>query len=178
MNPETAYEQINRPTRRDYPRRSLHDLIDECCERTPDQIAVLAGEETLTYSQLRTRSNELANHLRATGIGPGDLVGLCCDRAVETPALLIGIMKSGAGYVPLDPDYPIDRLLYMVDNSEVKHVVCHSNQRPLTEQFATPTTIVDKDWEQVARAGAKSPPTTNDPEQAIAYVILHLGIHR
>ena len=167
-------KSTSRPER-DYPQRSLHELIDEVCERAPDEVAVLSGDNTQTYRQLQQQSNELANHLRSLGIGPGDLVGLCCDRVVETPALLVGIMKSGAGYVPLDPDYPIDRLLYMVENSEIKHVVAHSSQRVLTDQFDTPTTIVDQDWERVRRAGNATPSVSSDPKRDVAYVIYTSG---
>ncbi|MEO1524138.1 MAG: amino acid adenylation domain-containing protein [Planctomycetota bacterium] len=175
MNPESAYDRLNGPTKRDYPRHSIHEIVDQVCQNYTDKVAVLAKDQSQSYSELRSQSNELANHLRSQGIGPGDLVGLCCDRVVETPALMVGILKSGAGYVPLDPDYPVDRLLYMVENSEIKHVVAHSNQRHLTDQFNTPTTIVDQEWNEVAKAGSESPGIETNPETDIAYVIYTSG---
>ena len=178
MNLTETYNQLN-DTHNEYPNDSLHGVIAQQCNRTPDAIAVLGGDETQTvtqtFAQLEEKSNQLANYLIGQGIGRGDLVGLCCDRDVDMPALLIGIMKSGAGYVPLDPDYPVDRLIYMVENSEVKHVVAHTNQLPLTEQFNTPTTIVDRDWETVAAAGLQTPDDKTDPKKDVAYVIYTSG---
>ena len=173
MNSE-IYRKLN-DTHNDYPNDSLHEVIAQQCQSTPDSIAVLGGNEIQTYAQLETKSNELANYLISLGIGRGDLVGLCCDRDVDMPALLLGIMKSGAGYVPLDPDYPVDRLTYMVENSEVKHVVAHKNQLPLTKQFKTPTTIVDRDWKDVAALGSHSPSVETDPKSDVAYVIYTSG---
>lgn len=175
MNLKAIYAAINDATRSDYPQCSLHELIDDVCARTPDKIAVLAGDDTLTYAELKTRSNELANYLRSQGIGPGDLVGLCCDRVVETPVLLIGIMKSGAAYVPLDPEYPVDRLRYMVEDSGIKHVVAHSSQLHLTEQFKIPTTYVDQDWPQISKAGVDKVLSVTIPKEDVAYVIYTSG---
>ena len=107
MNIKEFYRQLNDKTKRDYPQEPLHVLIAKQCESTPDAIAVLSGDDIQTYAQLNEKSDQLANYLKSQGVGTGDLVGLCSNRDVDTPALLIGIMKSGAGYVPLDPDYPV-----------------------------------------------------------------------
>jgi len=138
MNIKKIYSQVNDITKRDFPQKALHEVISEQAQKTPDAIAVLSGEQTLTYRQLDERSNQLANFLRGQNVGRGDLVGLCCNRDVDTPALLVGIMKSGAAYVPLDPDYPVDRLAYMVENSEVKHVIAHLDQADLVADFSVP----------------------------------------
>ena len=152
MNVRAIYDQVNAKTRREYPQLTLHELIRQQCEQTPDAIAVVDHHSTQTYAQLNQRSDELAAWLKSDGVGPGDLVGLCCNRDVDTPALLIGIMKSGAGYVPLDPEYPADRLAYMADDADLKHVVAHSDQAPIVETFNLPTTFVDRDWDKVAAA--------------------------
>ncbi len=175
MNIHDVYNQINSRTKRDYPQESLHALITKQCESTPDRVAVLAGDQVQTYEELNKRSNALANYLKTQGIGRGDLVGLCCDRDVDMPALLVGIMKTGAGYVPLDPEYPVERLVYMVENSEVKHVVAHSNQRQLVDQFRIQSTIVDRDWDLVAAAGSQQPAPDCDPATDVAYVIYTSG---
>ena len=175
MNLQQIYNQVNDLTRRDFPQCALHEVISQQAMQTPNSIAVLGGDLTQTYRQLDERSNEVANYLRSKGIGRGDLVGLCCNRDVDTPALLIGIMKSGAGYVPLDPDYPIDRLIFMVENSEVQHVIAHSDQDDLTKQFGTPTTVVDRDWDEIAAAGNEPVDAKLQPESDIAYVIYTSG---
>ena len=175
MNLQKVYDQVNDPTQRNFPQKALHEVIAQQAKRTPDAIAVLSGEQTQTYRQLDQRSNELANYLRSQRIGRGDLVGLCCNRDVDTPALLVGIMKSGAGYVPLDPDYPVDRLVYMVENSEVKHIVAHLDQSDLTDKFNLPVTVVDRDWDNVSAAGNKPVDAKVNPATDIAYVIYTSG---
>ena len=171
------YDQINNETRRDFPDVSLHALIQQQCKETPNAIASLDDGQQLTYAQLDQKSDQLAAFLNSQGIGRGDLVGLCCDRNADTPALLVGIMKSGAGYVPLDPEYPVDRLVYMVENSEVKHIVAHSAQNRLTEQFNVPTTVVDRDWDKVTNTEKSTEATSSpiDPQSDVAYVIYTSG---
>ncbi|MEM9365120.1 MAG: amino acid adenylation domain-containing protein [Planctomycetota bacterium] len=166
--------QINDSTQRDFPPCSLHELIDRMCESAPDRLAIVSSNGTQTYVELQKQSSELASHLQSSGIGRGDFVGLCCDRLVETPALLLGILKSGAGYVPLDPEYPVDRLRYMAEDCGLKHVVAHKSQQDLTEQFDQPTTFVD-DWDEIASSGPGLCPVVGDPVQDVAYVIYTSG---
>ena len=175
MNIQKIYKQLNDATKRDFPQKALHELIVQQASRTPDAIAVVSGDQKQTYRQLDERSNQLANYLRGLKVGRGDLVGLCCNRDVDTPALLVGIMKSGAGYVPLDPDYPVDRLAYMVENSEVKHVIAHLDQAELTDEFETTTTFIDQDWDKIAAAGNKKVKAKVKPPTDIAYVIYTSG---
>src|SRR5262249_51209581 len=101
-----------------YPNDKLiHELFEAQVARTPDAVAVVYGGGSLTYAQLNARANQLARHLRASGIGPDKLVGICVDRNVEMVVGLLGIMKAGGAYVPLDPNYPSDRLQYMLADS-------------------------------------------------------------
>ncbi|HKV12979.1 MAG TPA: amino acid adenylation domain-containing protein, partial [Thermoanaerobaculia bacterium] len=98
----------------------VHDLFVQQAERTPDAIAVaVAGrpEERLTYAELRERSGRVAAGLRALGVSPGTIVGLETRRSLDTLAGLLGILEAGAAYLPLDPDYPADRLAFMVEDS-------------------------------------------------------------
>ena len=169
------YDSINRPTDRDYPQVSLDQLIAEQCERTPDAIAVLGGDDVLTYSQLNEKSDRVASHLVQQGIKPGDLVGLCCNRDVDTPAMLVGIMKSGAGYVPLDPDYPAERLAYMVEDSGLRHILAHGDQQQLVDTFKVPNTLIDRDWSRIEAATAVVDLPAIDVKKHIAYVIYTSG---
>ena len=122
MDTKSLYDNINDMTVREIPDVSLHALIEKTCRDFPDSVATLDAQTELTYAQLDEKSSQLSAWLNSKGIGRGDLVGLCCERNADTPALLLGILKSGAGYVPLDPDYPVDRLTYMVEDSGLKHV--------------------------------------------------------
>ena len=174
MSTESIYRNINESTRRDFPDAALHELISRQARATPGAVAVIDCDQTQTYAQLECKSEQLANHLAANGIGKGDLVGICCNRDVDLVSLLVGIMKAGAGYVPLDPDYPADRLSFMIENADVQHIVVHSDQLSLVEKHQVPTTIVDCDWAAVESAPARRP-VDIDPVTDIAYVIYTSG---
>ena len=105
----------------DYPLETatLHGLIEAQAQRTPDAPALIFEGETLSYRRLDRRANKLANHLRAQGVGVGSMVGVCMERSVEMVVALLGILKAGAAYVPLDPDYPADRLRFMLADARV-----------------------------------------------------------
>ena len=98
-------------TEREYPRdRCLHQLFEEQAARTPAAVAVVYEGEQLTYQQLNVRANQLAHYLRKLGVGPEVMVGICLERSVEMVVALLGILKAGGAYLPLDPDYPKERL--------------------------------------------------------------------
>src|SRR4029077_1137063 len=86
-------------------------------EKTPDATAVLFEDASLTYRELDARANQLAHHLRALGVGPEVVVGLCVERSLEMLIALLGILKAGGAYLPLDPDYPPERLAFMLEDS-------------------------------------------------------------
>jgi amino acid adenylation domain-containing protein len=102
-----------------YPKdRLVHELIEEQVERTPDAVAVVFESQQLTYRQLNERANHVASHLHNLGVGPNVLVGICVDRSLEMLIGLLGILKAGGAYVPLDPTFPIDRLSFMLEDSQ------------------------------------------------------------
>jgi amino acid adenylation domain-containing protein len=97
--------------------------------RTPNAIAVRAPGTRATYAALNRRANQLARHLRDQGVGPGMLVGICLDRSVDLVASLLGVLKTGAAYVPLDPGFPAARLDYMAEHSGLALVVVDSGSQ-------------------------------------------------
>ncbi|MEW5985067.1 MAG: amino acid adenylation domain-containing protein [Chloroflexota bacterium] len=108
-------------TARSYPAdQTLADLFQAQVQRTPDAVALVFGGETLTYSQLNTRANQLAYHLRARGVGPGVLVAVCAERSLELVIGLLAIFKAGGVYAPLDPSYPQERLAFMLADSQAR----------------------------------------------------------
>ena len=176
MNLKSFYSEINDATAFDIPNLPLHDLIAANCKKYPNRVATLDDTSENTYAQLDEKSNQLAAWLQSQGIGRGDLVGLCCERDADTPAWLVGILKSEAGYVPLDPDYPVDRLAYMVEDSGLKHVVTHESLLELTNSFNVPTTAIDRDWDKVAACNSTTQATSKiDPQSDVAYVIYTSG---
>jgi amino acid adenylation domain-containing protein len=107
-----------------YPRETcLHELFRQRAEETPDAVAAVSEGITLSYRELDYRSNAIAHILRANGVGPEVIVGLCAGRSLEMVAALLGILKAGGAYLPLDPTYPKDRLAYMLDDTSTSLVL-------------------------------------------------------
>src|SRR5215470_17499270 len=86
----------------------IHQLFEEQVEKTPNAVAVMFENQQLTYRELNNRANQLAHYLRKRGVGPDVLVGICVARSIEMVIGLMGILKAGGGYVPLDPSYPAE----------------------------------------------------------------------
>jgi amino acid adenylation domain-containing protein len=100
-----------------FPATLIHRLFEEKAREAPDAVAIVCGEETVTYGELNQRSNRLARFLRTHGLPTGATVGICAGRGIELVIGLLAILKSGAAYVPLDPAYPMERLAYMLDDA-------------------------------------------------------------
>ncbi len=123
--------------------RCLHALIEEQARRTPDAVAVVFQETQLTYRQLNERANQLAGRLRALGVGPGTLAGICLERSASMVVGLLGILKAGAAYLPLDPAYPADRLAFILQDAKPAVLVTHRRVREGIPAY--PGQIVDLD---------------------------------
>jgi non-ribosomal peptide synthetase component F len=106
-------------------------LFEEQVEQTPDAIAIVFEDEQLTYRQLNNRSNQIAHYLQKLGVGSEVLVGICLERSVGMIVGLLGILKAGGVYVPLDPAYPQERLNFMLEDAQVSILLTHSLLAPL-----------------------------------------------
>jgi len=110
----------------DYPReRCIFQLIDEQAVRTPDAIAVEAQGTTLTYRELTARADRIGAYLRSLGVRADTLVGVCVDRTVDAPAAMLGVWKAGGAYLPLDPNFPPDRLALFIRDTQAPIVIAH-----------------------------------------------------
>ena len=108
-------------TSADYPRdKTITQLFEEQVEKTPDNIAVVFEDQKLTYRELNQRANSLASYLRSQKIGRNDIVGIMVNRSLEMIISILAVLKSGACYIPIDPEYPQDRIEYMLNNSSAK----------------------------------------------------------
>lgn len=105
------------------PEDTIHRLFEAQVSRSPDAIAVVQGDVRLTYAELDARADMVASRLRAHGCGPGTMVGLFLDRTPRMLVALLGTLKSGAAYVPLDPSYPLDRIGFMLEDSAAPVVI-------------------------------------------------------
>jgi amino acid adenylation domain-containing protein/thioester reductase-like protein len=118
-------------TKTDYPRElCIHELILEQVERTPESVAVQFENESLTYQELDKRADELANILVAQGIKPGTLAGIFVNRSIEMLVGLLGVLKAGGAYLPLDPAFPPGRLAFMVEDSGAAAILTQTNLLP------------------------------------------------
>ncbi|MES1244348.1 MAG: non-ribosomal peptide synthase/polyketide synthase [Acidobacteriota bacterium] len=141
-------------TRTDFPRGlCLHDLVAAQAERTPDAVAVVGETERLTYRGLMDRAAAVAARLRSLDIGPEDRVGLCLDRTPDLIAAILGILQTGAAYVPLDPAYPQDRLELMLEDAQAGLLLTESILADRLRFFSGPTLLLEE-----VREGAPSPP--------------------
>jgi len=121
-------------TREAYPLGTVvHRLFEEQVARTPEAVALSHENRTLSYRELNGKANQLARYLRALGVDSGDLVAVCIDRSAEMVVALLGVLKAGAAYVPLDPNYPVERLRYMMQDASPKVVL---TGEPLKEMLS------------------------------------------
>ncbi len=136
----------------DYPQEQcIHQLFEAQVERTPKAIAVVFEEQSLTYSELNCRANQLAHYLQTLGVWPEVLVGISVERSLEMIVGLLGILKAGGAYVPLDPDYPPERLQFMLEDSQVPFLI---TQRSLLAKLpASQATLIclDHIQEQISQ---------------------------
>ncbi|GLV53936.1 hypothetical protein KDH_07870 [Dictyobacter sp. S3.2.2.5] len=150
---------------------SIHQLFEEQVERTPQAPALHFDTTHLSYQELNHQANVLAHHLVQLGIGPGMLVGHCMERSAGMLVALLGILKTGAAYVPIDPDYPQDRVAYMLEDSQVPVIITQPwLVASLPPHHAQVVCLEDLDFE----AGAPNPKVPFDPQQP-AYVIYTSG---
>jgi amino acid adenylation domain-containing protein len=162
-------------TRFDYEKdRCIHELFAVQAERTPDVVALVGEEERLTYAELNRRANQLAHYLKRLGVGPEVLVGLFMERSVEMMVGLLGILKAGAAYVPLDPGFPKERLAFMIEDANVPILL---SQRKLVTELPSPQArivCIDSDWKTIAQESTENlvgGATSDD----LAYVIYTSG---
>jgi len=114
-------------TERDYPRdKTVHQLFEEQVAKTPERIAVVCEDKLLTYGELNEKANQVAHHLLACGVTPGQSVALCVERNIDMLVALLGIIKVGGVYVPIDPDYPEERIQYILEDSQANVILTQS----------------------------------------------------
>jgi malonyl CoA-acyl carrier protein transacylase len=167
-------------TQTDYPKdQTIVDLFQAQVEKTPDNIAVVFEDQQLSYQELNTKANQLAHYLMTFGVGTETLVGICVERSLEMVIGLLGILKAGAAYVPLDPDYPQERLQFMLEDSKVKVLLSQSNllkRLPVSTETTVAAKVIclDSEWEQIAAGSGDNPVRQSGPEN-LAYVIYTSG---
>ncbi|MGJ4952834.1 non-ribosomal peptide synthase/polyketide synthase [Bradyrhizobium sp. HKCCYLS20291] len=163
-------------TARDLPPVTFPDLFAAQAAESPDAIAVVDGDESLSYAALEARANQLAHHLHDLGVGPETVVGLCVERSPALLVGLLGILKAGGVYLPLDPSYPDDRIGFMLNNAGASALVTHAGLRYRLCGSDAPRSLIllDADQPALAKRPATAPASRLDPQNA-AYVIYTSG---
>ncbi|UVT18660.1 MAG: amino acid adenylation domain-containing protein [Nitrospira sp.] len=162
-------------TQQDYPQSECFPQLFECqAERTPDAVALSMGQKALRYGELNARANQLARYLQTLGVRPGVTVGIGLERSLEMVVALMGVLKAGGTYVPLDPEYPRDRLRFMTEDASV--VVLLTSEE-LSDRFDARTCRVlclDREWERIAQQVDNNLPPIATP-QDLAYILYTSG---
>ncbi|MGG3181746.1 amino acid adenylation domain-containing protein, partial [Priestia megaterium] len=114
-------------TEADYPKKPIHLLFEEQVEKTPENVAVVYESDSLTYKELNEKANQLARTLRTHGVQPDSRIGLLMERSIDMIVGLLAILKSGGAYVPIDPEYPVERIQYILDDAEVPMVLSQAS---------------------------------------------------
>ncbi len=151
-----------------------HEWVEQRASTSPDAIAVVAGEERLTYRELSESSNRLAHQLRKMGVTRGSLVALCLDRTADLAIAPLAVWKAGGAYLPLDPEFPGDRLAFMLEDSAASVLVTQSRLLSRLPTNVPALICLDRDRQWHECEGARPPDSLSSPDD-IAYVLYTSG---
>lgn len=169
-------EEFN-ATKKSYPlTTSFVDLFEEQVSLHPEQYAVVTVEEQISYKEIDEQSNQLANYLNKQGVAAGDLIGVCISRSSNLLRTILGVLKSGATYVPIDPEYPSERIQHIIDDAQL-HWVVKTSEILLRDCHDKEVEYIDLDTviQSVAGEPKEREKTEHFNAEAIAYVIYTSG---
>ena len=162
-------------THREYPQSECFpQLFEAQVKRTPDAVALSMGQQSLRYSELNARANQLARYLQTLGARPGVAVGIGLERSLEMVIALMAVLKTGAAYVPLDPDYPRDRLRFMSEDASLIVVLTSESLADRFDAHICRRLCLDQQWGKIAQEPDHDLPPTATP-QDLAYILYTSG---
>ena len=156
------------------PETTFQQRFESWAARTPEALALAFEEERLTYGELDRRANQLAHHLRGLGVGAEGLVGICAERSPAMVVAVLGVMKAGGAYLPLDPAYPPERLAFMLEDSRASVLVTQGHLVPRLPANGARIVRLDEDRESITRGPCEAP-TPLAGAESLAYVIYTSG---
>ncbi len=158
-----------------YPRhKCINELFEEQVESNPAAVALIFGDEEISYGELNRRANKLAHHLRGLGVGPEMVVGLCVERSIEMLVGMLGILKAGGAYLPLDPQYPLKRLHFMLNDAAVPVLLTQEHLLGSLPTHWSQVICLDTDWDSISQASDENLQSSINAEN-LAYVMYTSG---
>ncbi|MEH2377487.1 MAG: amino acid adenylation domain-containing protein [Nostoc sp.] len=162
-------------TQTDYPQQAcIHQLFEAQVELTPEAVAVVFEEQQLTYRELNIKANQLAQYLQNLGVRTDVLVGICVERSLEMIVGLLGILKAGGAYAPLDPNYPVERLAFILEDAQVSVLLTQEHLLNNFPQNHTQVLCLDSDREILSQYSSENP-TSSVTSENLAYIIYTSG---
>jgi amino acid adenylation domain-containing protein len=162
-------------TRVDFPADlCLHELFETRAEQASTGVSLIFGHEHITYAELNRRADALAGYLQRLGVGPESLVGICLERSVEMIVGLLGVLKAGGVFVPLDPSYPRDMLQFMLKDAQITLLLTKQSQVSECATDLVKTVDLETDWPVITQVG-KAQPGVRVTDANAAYVIYTSG---
>lgn len=174
LSDEERFRLINEwnDTDAEYPEeKTVHQLFEERAYKSPDDVALIYQDKTMTYGELNSKANRLARTLREIGVGPDDIVGILADRSFDMAVSIFGVLKAGGAYMPIDPDYPAERKKYMLENSGAKVLLL---KPPFSVDTSGLIKVVRLDDEASYSNTGSNPESVNKPSD-LAYIIYTSG---
>jgi aspartate racemase len=156
------------------PETCIHQLFESQVEQSPDAIAIISEDEQLTYRELNSRANQLAHYLQSQGVGTETLVAICVEKSVQILVGLLGILKAGGTYIPLDPSYPHERRIDKLKNAQVTLILTQSNMSDSLGDCGAKVVSLDLELESISQHSIDNPSSSVTPEN-LAYVIYTSG---
>ena len=154
--------------------RCVHQIFEELAAQTPDAIAVVCEGMQFTYKELNNRANQLAYYLRKCGVGPDALVGICMERSIDMVISLLGVLKAGAAYLPLDPAYPKERLKFMIEDSNTTTLITRNNHLKYFVECLVKKICLDNDRNLISTYSVENLSNLTH-EESLAYIIYTSG---
>lgn len=152
----------------------MHQWFEALAEKQPDAVAVTYEGQQLTYSELNKKANQLSHYLRKNGLRQENLVGICMERSLEMMIAILGTLKTGGAFIPLDPVYPEERLAYMIEDSSLSVLLTQSGLAERLQSYNATVIAVDGQWETIAKQEDTNLSLEMDPDN-LAYVIYTSG---
>ena len=152
----------------------VHRLFEKQAAKTPDATALVFNDASLTYSDLDQRANQLAHYLQTQGVGPDVLVGLCVERSAEMVIAMLAILKAGGAYLPLDPEFPVERLAFIINDAHAHMLLTEEHLKDRLPAQTKQTVYMDGLWSRIDNS-RKEPPAGGVRTDNLAYVIYTSG---